>query len=131
MRILHSIEPKEMIEFVKLFPKAAIHSLEFDMYNGTATRYKELSNGVDYTSTQFKLHGNTLAQMEDALKLVDYNQIQQITITINTNDSYTSCEINALNRKITMGRDTIDLIDFKTLRTFCEKIGIENIHIGF
>ena len=129
MRVIEPLSEKQMIEFVKLFPAKNIYSLEFQMYNGTETRGKELPGDVDFSNPEFTLSGKTLDAMLNALKLVDYNQMQTITITLKLGDSYKTCTINAVDLEIRMGN--ADLIDFKTLKKFCETTGIEKLTFRF
>jgi hypothetical protein len=126
MRTIYPINEKQMIEFVKLFPSSKISSLEFTMYNGTETRGKDLPGDVHFTNPNFTLHGNTLEAILNALKLVDYNQMQKICITLKETDNYRSCMIDALERSIYMGSP--NLIDFNVLRKFCEVSDIEKLN---
>jgi hypothetical protein len=124
MRTIYPIEHEKMIDFVKLFPASKISSLEFTMYNGTETRGKDLPGDVHFTNPNFTLHGKTLEAMLNALKSVDYNQMQKISITLKT-DNYRSCIIDALERAIYMGSP--DIIDFSVIRKFCETADIEKL----
>lgn len=129
MRMIEPLSEKQMLEFVRLFPAKNISSLEFQMYNGTATRGKELPGGVEFTNPEFTLSGKTLDAILNALKLVDYNQMQTITIRLKLGDSYKTCSINAVDLEICIG--SADLIDFKTLKKFCETTGIEKLTFRF
>ncbi len=125
MRTIYPIEQEKMIDFVMLFPASKISSLEFTMFNGTATRGKDLPGDVHFTNPNFTLHGKTLDAMLNALKLVDYNQIQKISITLTENEIYRSCRIHALEREIYMGSP--DIINFTVLCKFCETADIEKL----
>lgn len=130
MRMIEPVPENAMFEFVKLFNPANIYSLDFGMYNGTETRAIELPGDVTRIQSSFHLYGKSLESMMNALKLVDYNQIQSVNVVIQEpNDGAFSCYISSLDREIRIGRS--DNIDIIKLKNFCKANHIEKLTLKF
>lgn len=118
MRTIHSLEKDAMIEFIKLFPSASIFAINISLYNGTETGRTEFEDlDVVVSHEKKKVSGKTLETCLKALDRVDYNQIQNVSVTVVPN--FKTCSLDMLSRELTIqGEETLSLA---TIKRFSEQ----------
>lgn len=125
--MIHPLEPEVLFDFVTLFPEEQIKHIQFKMFNGTATRSQEINGGdARVEREEFSISGKNMIAILRAFEMVDFNQIQKVTL--NVGEDYTTTYIlDALNREMTI--HSLEHLDIDTIKTFKKKHSIDKVRI--
>lgn len=116
LKTLSPLTKDDMFEFLELFQKETISSVELKLYNGTGSGYTELPNGGHISHPHMKLFVRGVDYIQPGLDSVEHNQIQECRVQLY--GSTESAQLDLISKKMRM-TGNFPSGELETIVAFC------------